>query len=460
MRRSSAALINGKVLPMILRMAFPMLLSMIGMMAFNLIDTFFIGLLGTEALAAISFTFPVVMVVGSISLGIGTGVTSALSKAIGENSENANSNPDEKQKRLSTDSLLLSLVVVTIIIIIGLPSIGAIFKLLGASEEILELIKEYMVIWYAGIPFLVVPMVGNSIIRSTGDTKTPSIIMGVALIINIIMDPLLIFGWGPIKPMGLAGAAWATVIARMSTLVVSVLILHYRERLILWKIPKFRETIESWKLVLYIGLIAAGTNLINPITIGVITKLVSSFGTEAVAAMGVSLRIEMFSMTPIMAVGSALAPFIGQNSGAKKGDRIMLALNRTYRMAILHGLFLFILYFFIGDHIAGLFSKNERVIELTIEYLSIVTISLGFSGSVLISSIAFNAQHKPLHASMVTLFRLLALFIPLALILTQYYGITGIFYAAFFANIVGGIFSISSIKSYLMSKGIFGKIIL
>jgi len=161
-----------------------------------------------------------------------------------------------------------------------------------------------------------------------------------------------------------------------------------------------------------------------------------------------------------MAVGSALAPFIGQNSGAKKGDRIMLALNRTYRMAILHGLFLFILYFFIGDHIAGLFSKNERVIELTIEYLSIVTISLGFSGSVLISSIAFNAQHKPLHASMVTLFRLLALFIPLALILTQYYGITGIFYAAFFANIVGGIFSISSIKSYLMSKGIFGKIIL
>jgi len=464
MKRSSAALISGNVLPMVLRMAFPMLLSMLGMMAFNLIDTFFIGLLGTDSLAAISFTFPVIMVVGSISLGIGTGVTSALSKAIGQGSDNSNSVKnqktfDDKQKRLSTDSLLLALFIVMIVISIGLPSIDAIFYLLGASDEILPLIKEYMVIWYWGIPFLVVPMVGNSIIRSTGDTKTPSIIMGVALVMNTILDPIFIFGFGPVEPMGLAGAAWATVISRMTTLVVSILILHYRERLILWKIPRLQETIQSWKIVLYIGLIAAATNLINPVTVGVITKLVANYGKEAVAAMGVSLRIEMFSMTPIMALGSALAPFIGQNSGANKGERIVLALNRAYRIAILHGVVLFVLYFFIGDGLAKLFSDNPRVNELTLLYLRIVTISLGLSGSVLISSIAFNALHKPFHASIITLFRLVVIFIPLAIILTRYYGIAGIFYAAFFANTIAGIFAISTIQNYLSSKNIFGRIL-
>ena len=194
----------------IMKLTGPMMIGMIGMVIFNLVDTLYIGRLGTEALAAMSFTLPVVMLQGSISMGLGVGVSAVISRAIGAGNQ-------EKVKRLTTDSLFLSVLIVTSFVVLGYLTIDPLFRLLGAEGELLILVKQYMSIWYVGVPFVVIPMIGNSAIRAAGNTVIPSGIMLTAITVNIVLDPLLIFGIGPFPRMELAGAALATVIARSTT---------------------------------------------------------------------------------------------------------------------------------------------------------------------------------------------------------------------------------------------------
>lgn len=172
------------------KLTWPMVIGILGMVTFNLADTFFVGRLGTLELAALSFTFPVVMVVSSLALGLGIGTSSVVSRAIGEGDE-------AKVKRLTTDSIILSFLVVGVFVVVGRLTIEPVFRMLGATPDILPLVKQYMQIWYPGMIFVVVPMVGNSAIRATGDTKTPSAIMLIAVTVNFIFDPLFIFGIGP-----------------------------------------------------------------------------------------------------------------------------------------------------------------------------------------------------------------------------------------------------------------------
>ena len=310
-----AKLTEGDVNGQIMRMALPMFFGIIGMIAFNLIDTYFIGRLGTLELSAISFTFPIVFIIGSIALGLGIGTTTLLSRSIG-------GGDTEQNKRITTDSLILSLIIVGSVIGIGLLTMDSVFSMMGASSEELLLIRDYMTFIYPGALFVVIPMVGNGAIRATGDMKTPAMIMGVAVLINLILDPILIFGLGPFPRLELTGAAIATVISRGVTLIFSVSILHYREHMLTFKFPSVREVWESWKKILYIGMAVAGTQVIYPIGIGFILRIISTYGQEAVAAFGVATRIEAFALVIMMALSSAINPFIGQNLGAGKFARV------------------------------------------------------------------------------------------------------------------------------------------
>jgi putative MATE family efflux protein len=224
-----------------------MILGLAGIVTFNLVDTFFVGQLGAMELAALSFTFPVVMVIGSLALGLGSGASAVISRAIGEKDI-------DRVRRLTTDSLILSLILVGTCILVGFLTIDPLFKTLGATPELLPLIKQYMVIWYPGMVFLVVPMVGNNAIRATGDTKTPGLIMLLAAVVNAIMDPLLIFGLGPFPRLELQGAAIATVVARAITLAVALWVLGRRDRMLTTKVDSLRAVYASWKSILYIGM--------------------------------------------------------------------------------------------------------------------------------------------------------------------------------------------------------------
>lgn len=441
-KRTTAKLIEGPIGKTLAKMTIAMTLGMVGMVAFNLVDTFFVGKLGTDQLAALSFTFPVVLVVSSIALGLGFGTSAVISRAIGEGDHH-------KVQRLTTDSLLLSVIIVIGFVIIGLFTIEPLFKALGATSKIIPYIKTYMSIWYIGMPFVVVPMVGNNAIRATGDAKTPSIIMLVAVCVNTILDPLLIFGIGPFPELGIKGAAIATVISRFITFSVALWVLTKREKMISFKIPKLAEILNSWKQVLFIGVPIAGARIIIPITIGIITRIVSSYGIKAVAGFGVASRLEFFSLAVIHALASVFGPFIGQNLGAKKYDRVHTAINISHKFTILWEIAIFILLFSLRYQIAGIFNKDPQVISTIALYLTVVPLSYALQGIFILSTTALNVMHKPLQAAGLTIFQMIVLCIPLALLGSHLFGLTGIFAAIALSYIVSGIISRFVLMNYL-----------
>jgi len=445
MATKNARLIEGPVQKTLIRLTLPMMLGTLGMVIFNLSDTFFIGQLGTKQLAALSFTFPVVLAVSSIAMGLGIGASAVISRAIGEGNH-------YKVKRLTTDSLTLSLIFVGFFALFGLFTINPLFRLLGASGEILTYISQYMTIWYLGVVFVVVPMVGNNAIRASGDTKTPGLIMVFASLINIVLDPILIFGIGPFPRLEIAGAAIATVIARASTLTLSLLILVFKEKMITIKIPEFRTIVYSWKQVLYIGLPTAATKIVIPLAAGVIISIVATYGPEAVAGFGVATRIEYFALIGVMALSSILGPFIGQNWGAGKFDRIKSGIKFSYKFSLIWGLVIFIIFAILGGSIGSLFSNNHNVISVTSLYLMIVPIGYGMYGILVSATSSMSVLKKPIHATIVTLTQTFLLYVPMAYIGSYFFGLWGVFAALPISYFIAGIISNFILNRIVISK--------
>ncbi len=438
---NKAVLVEGPIGKILFKLTVPMIFGILGMVAFNLVDTFFVGQLGTIELAALSFTFPVILVISSLAMGLGMGVAAVVSRAIGEGDS-------PKVQELTTDSLILALIVVFIFIVVGLLTLEPIFRLIGANAETLPLIKQYMKIWYPGMIFVVIPMVGNNAIRGIGDTKTPSLIMLVAVIINCILDPLLIFGIGPFPRLELAGAAIATVIARASTLVVSLYVLIHREKMLTFAKRALGRVRQSWKSILYIGIPAASTRLIVPLVIGVITRLIASYGPEAVAGFGVASRIEVFALAVIWALASVIGPFAGQNWGAGKPDRVREGIKKCETFSIAWGLGMYIFLAAAAEPIASVFTDNPIVIRTIVLYVRIVPASFGLEGILILLAAALYVLHRPLHATGLVVVQMIVLYIPLAYLGSSLIGLSGIFIAA------AGAFGISGILSHFLARSV------
>ena len=200
MTKRSRNLTEGDVKKHLMQLTWPMLLGLIGMVIFNLIDTYFVGKLGVQQLAAMSFSFPVVMFLNSVAMGVGIGTTSLISRNIIHADKN-------EVKAMSGRAMVLGLIVVLVFVTIGLLTIRPLFTALGAETDVLKYVDDYMTIWYFGVPFVVIPMIGNNIVRATGDTFTPGMIMLFSAVVNAILDPFMIFGYGPFPEMGIKGAA-------------------------------------------------------------------------------------------------------------------------------------------------------------------------------------------------------------------------------------------------------------
>ncbi len=425
-------LTEGNVGSTLVKLTIPMIWGVFAIIAFNLVDTYFVGQLGTEPLAAMSFTFPVVMTLGSLSMGLGVGASSVISRAIGEGDR-------QRVKKFTTNSLTLAVTAVAIFVIIGLLTIDPLFTALGASADILPLVRDYMQIWYFGMVFLVVPMVGNSAIRASGNTLTPSLIMIFAAAVNIALDPLLILGIGGFPRMELQGAALATVISRGITLIAALFVLHFKEKMLYLKLPSLQDTLWCWKDILYVGLPAAASSMINPISIGVITSLLAGFGAEAVAAFGVASRIESFALIAVMALSASIAPFVGQNWGAKKYARVGKALQLSFLFCLLWGLMAAAVLAVAAPTLVAFFNPNPDIVAIASQYLWIVPISYASAGIIYVASSAFNALGKPIPSVVMTVARMFVLYIPLAYFAGKLYGVNGIFAAACISNLIVGI---------------------
>jgi putative MATE family efflux protein len=434
MPKGNKNLIEGNIIRQLYDLTWPMLLGMMGMVIFNLVDTYFVGKLGVQELAAMSFSFPVVMFIGSLSQGVGIGTSSLISRNIIHSER-------KEVKMIASRAILLGMIVVLLFVIVGLLTIRPVFRTLGAENDVLEYIYDYMSVWFLGVPFVVIPMIGNNIVRATGDTFTPGMIMIAIAVVNAILDPFLIFGYGPFPEMGIKGAALATVIARSIGLVVILIILIKREKLLTIHFGKIKSLLSTWRNVLYIAGPASLTMLITPISVGIITKILAGFGKEAVAAFGVASRVEMFALMVIMALGSVLIIFVGQNFSKQKFQRIFEALNISLKFSLIWGVIIFVLLLLLGQAIASLFTNDVIVIEIATKYFYIIGASYGFQGLIMLSTSSFNGINKPYPSALFSIIRMLVLYVPLAWIGARIFNITGVFWAGFIANVIVGTLS-------------------
>lgn len=414
----------------LISLAVPTLLGIVFILAVNLIDTYFVGQLGTDELAAMSFTFPVATLVTSVGFGLGVGTTSAVSRALGAGDRSTS-------RRLVTHGLLLGTVVVLVISLAGIATQDAVFRGLGAEPQLLPLLSEYMTIWYAGAIFLVVPMMGTGALRASGDAKTPAIVMAVAAASNAVLDPMFIFGFGPIEPMGIEGAAIATVISRAVTLLVTVVILIRRDVLDI-HVPTPADLWASWKQILSVGIPASISNAIVPVATAVMTALVASYGAASVAGFGIASRLESFVLIPGMALTAALTPFIGQNWGGHHPERVATAMRIATRFVLLWGLGAWVVLLLVGDTVAGVFTDDPTVIEVAHTYMWIVPISYGTAGLVSVVSASFNAVDRAVRSTILSALRSLVLAVPLAFLGAAIADLEGIFAGIAAASLVTG----------------------
>ena len=396
-----------------------------------MLTLFFVGKLGVQQLAAMSFSFPVIMLLNSFSQGVGIGTSSLISRNIIHTEHN-------KVRMMASRALLLGSIIVLFFVTVGLLTIRPVFSAMGAKNEVLAFVHDYMSIWYIGVPFVVFPMIGNNIVRATGDTFTPGMIMVVIAVVNAILDPFLIFGYGPFPELGIKGAALATVIARSIGLLAISYVLIIKKKLITIRLGNIKSILSTWKNVLYIAGPASLTMLITPISIGFITKILSHFGKEAVAAFGVSSRVEMFALMVVMALGSVLIIFVGQNSSKHQYQRIKQALKIASKFSITWGVAVFVLFLFFGHTIASIFTNDANVIEIVKKYFYIIGASYGLQGLVILSTASFNGVNKPYPSAIFSIIRMLVLYVPLAWIGAGIFNIYGVFWAGFIANIVTG----------------------
>lgn len=412
--------------------ASPMVLGIAAVFSISLVDTYFVGKLGTKELAALSFTFPVTMAIASLSSGLGAGAASLVSRMLGKGESNY-------AKHLSTNSLILSVAIVTLLSTAGFFSIDWLFGALGAKGATLQLIKSYMQIWYISMPFLVIPIVANAIIRSAGNAKWPGTIMVLSALINIALTPMFIFGFGPIPAMHIEGAAVSTLLARVFTFVLALYVIHWREALLNLHLPSFKQFYDACLNVMKIAIPAGAGSVVNPIAIGVVTAILATYDESVVAAFGIATRIESFASIPLLALSAAIGPVVGQNWGADNKTRVYKSLLYCYGFCVGWAILVAALLAFVAPVVAGWFTSDADVKAASVSYLYIVIASLAGYGCVIVSAAAFNALGRSGTGLGQYLVRSAVLYVPLSWLVSLFFDYTWVFAAIAASNLLAGV---------------------
>ena len=434
MRVTSADILSGPVNPVLRRMTGPMIIGIAVSMLFQTVDTFFISRLGTAELAAISFVFPVTFTLLNLVIGLGIAMSITVGKAIGQGRHN-------KAARIASESLWLSLLLTLLLCAIGYSLTDWLFAMLGASASTIVLIHQYLDIWFVFAVLLAMPMTCNAAIRATGDTKWPSILMMISGLVNVVLDPILIFGFGPIPAMGMAGAAWATVAAWLFASVAAVYLLRVREKLLVFELPPVGELFHIWREVLLLAGPICLANMLGPMSIGVLTAIVARFGEASVAAFGVGGRIDAFSLVVAFAVTAALSPYLSQNLGAGNLQRSATAVRNSTRFIVVFQFFLWALLALAAPFIARIFSDDPAVIHVAVQYLRLMPVAVICYAIIIVLNTAFNANHQSGKTLALSLLRVVVFVIPLALLGAQWFGLLGMFAGV----IAGSLFSLAAV---------------
>ena len=358
---------TGPIRSVMLKTALSMLPGTLALSGYNIADTYFVGQLpGASPLAAMGFTFPVIMLLGCIFRGLASGVMTISAQALGAQKH-------QRASRLVSTGILFIALFSILIAVLGVTTSNQIFSLFGAKGETLILVNSYMSIWYFGCMTASLSMTGNSLLIAAGDSKMASSAMILGMVINIILDPLFIFGWGFVPGMGIKGAALATVLSQLISSVFVMGLLYYKFRLLRFEYIPWRVMKHAWRLIIVFGIPATLGMLMMPLGAAVITRITAEFGDAAVAAAGAAARIEMVAFVVPMSLGMSLMPFFGQNYGARLYDRIREGRRFAMRFAIFFLICSATIITLFSGQIVSFFTTDAAVQDIMANYLIIVS---------------------------------------------------------------------------------------
>jgi putative MATE family efflux protein len=427
-------LTSGSIRDHLLRLSLPMMWGIFALISFQLVNTFYISMLGTEQLAAISFTFPVTFVIFSVFLGFGIAMASVVSRLIGAGQRDV-------VQRVTTHGLMMVFAASVCVAVLGLAFMDPLFKAMGANDVMRAHIREYMTIYFIGTFFICMPIVGNSALRADGDTLKPAMIMTIAAVANAIVDPILIFGLFGFPRLELQGAAISTLIANACACAAGFTLLFRRKIISLEFVKKCDEFRDSTKRLLVIALPAGITTALPSILNAVIVGILAKTSPAAVAAFGVATRVEAFCFIIMMGLASGMAPIIGQNFGAKKYDRVRETLKKAVSFSVVWSLCVTAVLMIFAHPLSTVFSDDTAVRGFIVLYFLTVPLSYILSNIVSGWTSAFNALGQPKIAASMLFLKTIVASIPAVMIGGHFYGAHGVFIALTLANILLGIFA-------------------
>jgi putative MATE family efflux protein len=420
---------EGRLSRAILLLSIPAVLEMVMESIFVIVDIFFVSRLGADAVATVGITESMITIIYAIAIGLGTATTSMVSRRIGEK-HNAEASRTAFQAIMT--GLLVSL-------LIGVP--GAIFAekllvLMGASRSITDTMSGYTRIMLGGNVVIMMLFIINAIFRSAGDAAVAMKVLWIGNIINIILDPCLIFGLGPFPQMGVTGAAVATTIGRGTAVMVQFYLLFYGKKRIQLSVKQLSLDFRIMLKLLRLSIGSIGQYLVSTSSWIALVRIISIFGSEVVAGYTIAIRIIGFTLLPSWGISNAASTLVGQNLGAMKPDRAEKAVWVTgwVNMILLGTIGLILIIF--PDVFIRLFISNENVIKsgtLGLRIISMGFIAYGL-GMVLVNS--FNGAGDTSTPLKINIFAFWMVEIPLAYILAIKAGLNeeGVFIAIVLAE--------------------------
>lgn len=427
--KNQKRLTEGPIGRALLALAWPVMLSNLFQTIHNLIDTFWLGRLGKVAVAAPTIAWPLIFLVISIGFGLTVAGTALVAQYTGAGRR-------EEANHAAGQVVAFMAILAGLAAVIGVLVARPLLSLMGAGPDLLEQAVSYLQIIYAGIPTLFSMFVISALLNGVGDTVTPMKMMGAAVAINIVLSPLLIFGWGPFPAWEVAGAAVATVISRGLLSVVGLYLIFSGRLGIHIRLRHLRLRWETVKKIVAIGAPASLGITGTAVGFSVMTGILARFGTAAVSAFGIGSRIVSLALMPAMGLGHATAAMVGQNLGAEKPERAeraaWLGMGASTAILLVASVFVF---FFRGSLIRA-FIADPEVIALGEHMFALTAIAFPFMGMMQVIIGTYQGSGHTVYSMFFELFRLWVLRIPLVYFLgfTLGWQATGIWWAMIISN--------------------------
>ncbi len=432
------SLTTDPMLPLIWRIAAPMSVGMFFTTMYNVVDTLCAGWLGTEEVAALSLSFPVFFILFSAAAGISQGSTALMANAMG-------SGRPQDARQLFAQSIVFALGAAAFLTVAGLLAAPSLFRLLGAEGEYLRTVLGYMNVILIGGVFMVLPVVLNAALNAQGETRVYRNCLIFGFLANLLLNPMLMWGWLGLPALGVSGIALATVLIQAGSAAWLWRSVSRHEHFSGLRLPDFRPDFAVLRRIAGQA-IPAGMNMLT-IALGVfvVTWFVQHFGKEAVAASGIATRIEQIVLLPTIGLNAAVLSIVGQSHGAGLPRRVreawMLNAMIGAGLMVLGGLLVWL----VRGPAMRLFTQDARVVQHGMDYLTCAALTLAAYPILFVTVFALQGMKKPAYGLWIGLYRQVAapLIVIHLLAFTLGWGTWGVWWGVCFVTWSAALFAIA-----------------